>query len=420
MRILFLGQCYAPEDVSAAVLITELATDLVKRGHQVTVITGAPSYPYGRVFKGYRNRFYSTEMLDGVRVIRTWSYISPSTKITPRLLHYGTYSVTAFYGGLFAGRPDAIFSYSPPLPLGLSAWLLSRIWRVPWILQLEDLYPDAAIAAGVMKDKFLIDFFRGIEQFLYRHAHRISVISQSFRQNLLSKGIPDSKIEFIPIWADPDAVCPMQKQNTFRREHNLNGKFVVMYAGNIGLTSCLEDVLCAAEILREKKDIQFVIIGEGVKKRFLEAETRARQLNNILFLPFQPREKFSEMLAAADIGLVTLNESASLSSLPSKIFNVMASARPILAVSPPGSEMMQIVDAAGCGWNVPPGLPERLAEIIVQLKERESDLIQMGKNGRICLEKNYSRNRCVDAYEKMLTEMDEQARRKAAYAGEIL
>lgn len=420
MRILFLGQCYAPEDVSAAVLITELATDLVERGHQVTVVTGAPSYPYGRVFKGYRNRFYSTEMLDGVRIIRTWSYISPSTKIIPRLLHYGTYSVTAFYGGLFAGRPDVILSYSPPLPLGLSAWLLSRIFHAPWVLQLEDLYPDAAIAAGVMKNKFLIDFFRGIEQFLYRHAHRISVISQSFRRNLLSKGIPDSKIEFIPIWADPDAVSPMQKQNTFRREHNLNGKFVVMYAGNIGLTSCLEDVLCAAEILREKKDIQFVIIGEGVKKSFLEAETRARQLNNILFLPFQPREKFSEMLAAADIGLVTLNESASLSSLPSKIFNVMASARPILAVSPPGSEMTQIVDAAGCGWNVPPGSPERLAETIIQLKERETDLTQMGKNGRTCLEKNYSRNRCVDAYEKMLTEMDEQARRKAAYAGEIL
>jgi colanic acid biosynthesis glycosyl transferase WcaI len=253
MKILFMAQCYAPEDVSAAILITELATDLAKRGHHVTVVTGAPNYPQGRVFKGYHNRIYRTETLDKVRVIRTWSYISPSRKFWSRILHYGTYSATAFYGGLFAGCPDVIVSYSPPLPLGISAWLLSRIFRVPWVLQLEDLYPDAAIAAGVMTNKRVINFFLGMEKFLYRHAQRISVISRSFQQILLKKGIRNSKIEFIPVWADPDEVRPMEKHNAFRREHGLNEKFVVMYAGNIGVTSCLEDVLCAAEILREKK-----------------------------------------------------------------------------------------------------------------------------------------------------------------------
>ena len=122
MRILFMAQCYAPEDISAAVLITELATDLAKRGHQVSIITGAPNYPHGRVFKGFRNQLYQVETLDGVRVVRTWSYISPSKKFWPRIFHYGTYSATAFYGGLFAGRPDVLVSYSPPLPLGLSAF----------------------------------------------------------------------------------------------------------------------------------------------------------------------------------------------------------------------------------------------------------------------------------------------------------
>jgi len=137
VRILFMAQCYAPEEVSAAVLITELATDLAQRGHHVTIVTGAPSYPQGRVFASYHNSLYQVKILDDVRVIRTWSYISPSKKFWPRLLHYGTYSATAFYGGLFGGRPDVIVSYSPPLPLGLSAWLLSRIFRVPWVLQLE-------------------------------------------------------------------------------------------------------------------------------------------------------------------------------------------------------------------------------------------------------------------------------------------
>ena len=266
MRILLMAQCYAPEDVSAAVLITELATDLAKRGHQVSVVTGAPNYPYGRVFKGYRNRLYQVETLNGVRVIRTWSYISPSKKFWSRLFHYGTYSATAFYGGLAAGRPDVLISFSPPLPLGLSAWLLSRIWRIPWVLQLEDLYPDAAVAAGMMTNKKVIAFFLGMEKFLYQNSHLISVISESFRRTLLAKEVPNSKIEVIPVWADPDEVLPSPKDNAFRHQHALDDKFVVMYAGNIGLTSCLEDVVQAAEILREQTRIQFVIVGEGAKK----------------------------------------------------------------------------------------------------------------------------------------------------------
>lgn len=420
MRILFMAQCYAPENVSAAVLITELATDLAKRGHRVTMVTGAPNYPQGHIFKGYHNRFCATEILDGVRVIRTWSYISSSRKLWPRLLHYGTYSATAFYGGLFAGRPDVIVNYSPPLPLGLSAWLLSRIFCVPWVLQLEDLYPDAAIAAGVITNKRVINFLEGMEKFLYLNSERISVISKNFRQILIKKGIQDSKIETIPTWADPDKVRPMQKQNAFRREHGLNGKFVVMYAGNIGITSCLEDILHAAEILREKKDIQFVIVGEGIKKESLEAEAEAKQLVNILFLPFQPRENFSEMLAAADLSLVTLNANAAFSSLPSKVFNVMASARPLLTITPLGSELMQIVQEAGCGWNVPPQSPEKLAEIIIKLKKHESRLIQMGRNGRACFEQNYSRARCVDAYEMMLTTLCNRTHLKNSHIGEPL
>ncbi len=410
MHILFMAQCYAPENVSAAILITELATDLAKRGHQVTMITGAPNYPYGRVFDGYRNRLYQSEMLEDVHVIRTWSYISPSKKFWSRLLHYGTYSATAFYGALAAGRPDVIVSYSPPLPLGFSAWLLSRIWRVPWVLQIEDLYPDAAIAAGVMRNKKVIGFFLWMERFLYQRSHLISVISDSFRQSVLTKGVPASKMHVIPSWADPDQVRPLPRDNAFRHRHGLDGKYVVMYAGNIGLTSCLEDILLTAEILRERTEIQFVIVGEGVKKTALEAEIRTRQLPNIALLPYQPREFFPEMLAAADILLVTLNDGAALSSVPSKIFNGMASARPILAVAPLGSELANIVKEARCGWRIPPGSPMELAITITHSIGQEPKLIQMGQNGRVHLEKYFSRNACVDAYEKMLVGLCNRSR----------
>ena len=405
MRIMFMAQCYAPEDVSAAVLITELATDLVRRGHQVAFITGAPNYPQGRVFAGYSNRAYQVEWLEGVRVVRTWSYISPSKGFWPRLLHYGTYSASALYGGLFAGKPDVIVSYSPPLPLGVSAWLLSRLWRVPWVLELEDLYPDAAVAAGVLRGRRVIAFFSAMERFLYRHATHVSVISESFRTNLDRKGVPAEKMTLIPVWADPDIVRPLPKENRFRQRLGLSGKLVVMYAGNLGLTSCLEDVIDAAKLLKEAADICFVIVGEGVKKDDLAAMAQDAALTNVMFLPYQPREVFPEMLAAADVGLVTLNRSSASSSLPSKIFNVMASARPILAVAPLDSEFAHLVEDGHCGMVIPPEHPARLADVLLGLRGQADVLAEMGQNGRSQLESRFSRGCCVDAFEDMLTEV---------------
>jgi colanic acid biosynthesis glycosyl transferase WcaI len=402
MNILFMAQCYAPENISASVLITELAVDLAKRGNLVTMVTGAPNYPYGRVFPGYKNKIYKSERLDGVKVVRTWSYISPEKAFWPRTLHYSSYSATAFYGGLFSGKPDVIVSYSPPLPLGISAWLLSRRWRVPWVLQLEDLYPDAAVAAGVLRNQRAITFFSTVEHFLYRHANHISLISESFRTNLKKKGVPDMKMTLIPVWADPDEIRPMQKLNSFRAANGLNDKFVLLYAGNLGLTSCLEDIVEAADLLRDDPRICFVLVGEGVKKQPLQELAKSKNLSNILFLPYQARDIFPEILAAADLSLVTLNQDSSVSSLPSKVFNLMASARPILSVAPPESELASLISMSGCGMNVPGGQPGLLADQIKFSIQQPERLEQMGWRGRILLEKQFTRQCCVDQYEAML------------------
>jgi colanic acid biosynthesis glycosyl transferase WcaI len=405
MRIMFMAQCYAPEEVSAAVLIAELAIDLVKRGHQVTVITGAPSYPYGRVYPGYRNALSQVEWLDEVRVIRTWSFISPAKTFWPRIWHYGTYSATAFCGGLLAGQVDVVVSYSPPLPLGMSALLLSRLRRVPWVLQLEDLYPEAAVTAGVLRNRNAIAFFTGMERYLYRHATHISVISESFRRNLLAKEVPPENITVIPVWADPDVVRPLPRENSFREQLGLCGKFAVMYAGNLGLTSCLEDVLAAAELLKEVEDIHFVFIGEGVKKPALERSACEKGLGNITFLPYQPRETFPMMMAAADLHLVTLNRGSALTSLPSKTFNIMASARPILAVTPLESEVAHLVAEARCGVVVPSEQPQQLADMILRLRRQPDQLLIMGRNGREQIESRFSRECCSAAYESMLEKL---------------
>lgn len=405
MHLLLMAQHYAPEEISGAVLATELATDLAERGHQVSFVTCFPNYPQGQVFPGYTNRLYQLEQLDGVRVIRTWSYISPHKSFWPRILNYGTFSVTALYGGLLAGRPDVIFSYSPPLPLGLSAWLLSRHWRVPWILRVEDLYPDAAVAAGVLQNSAAIRFFTSLERFLYRQATHISVISESFRQNLLAKGILAEKLSATPVWADPEAIRPLPKENGFRRQHGLNGHFVVMYSGNLGHNSALEDVLGAAGQLRQHPDVRFVIIGEGVKRAALQDMARRKELDNVMFLPFQPREALAEMLAAADVGLVTLNRDAANTSLPSKTFAIMASGRPILAVTPAESEIARLVQETGCGRNVLPDRPELLAKTILALQQEPANLAAVGQKGRQQLETRFSRERCVDLFETTLKQV---------------
>ena len=405
MRIIIMAQHYAPEEVSGAVLSTELATDLVKKGHTVTFVTCAPNYPLGKVFKGYQNRLVFKECLGRVQVVRTWSYISPHKTFGKRMLNYGTFSMTAFLGGLIAGRPDVILSYSPPLPLGLSAWLLSRLWRVPWILRVEDLYPDAAVAAGVLQNQTSIRFFFAMERFLYSRAAHISLISEGFRQNLLRKGVPAKLCTVIPIWADPEEVYPLHKENCFRSQHRLVGKFVVLYAGNLGHNSALEELVDAAEILSGEEDIRFVIVGEGVKKTVLQNQAQEKGLSNILFLPFQPRSLLPEMMAAADLGVVTLNLNLSHTSLPYKTFNIMSSGRPILAITPESSEIAGLVQDTGCGVNVAPGQPERLAQLIRELKSAPEWLDAMGKSGRVQVETAYSRQRCVGLFEETLRQV---------------
>lgn len=409
MRVLFLAQHYAPEQVSGAVLATELAEDLARRGHGVVFVTCAPSYPQGRVFAGYRNRVFQVEDLAGVRVVRTWSYISPRQanrhSFWPRILNYGTFSANALYGGLLAGKPDLVFSYSPPLPLGITAWLLSRFWRVPWVLRVEDLYPEAAIAVGALRNRAAIRLFFALERFLYQQATHVSLISKGFRHNLQAKGIPAGKLSVIPVWADPEVIRPEAKENGFRRQYGLEGTFLIMYAGTLGLTSALEDVVQAASQLRDYSEVRFVMIGEGVKKENLAKVARQQGLENLTFLPFQPRETLSGVLAAADVSLVTLNRASSPFSLPNKVFSIMASGRPILAVTPPESEVAQLIQTGECGVIVPPGEPDTLAGTILDLRSDPGRMERLGENGRALLESHFSRQRCIDRFEEMLQQV---------------
>lgn len=403
MKIMMMAQHYAPEEISGAVLATDLAEDLVKRGHSVTFVTCAPNYPYGKVYAGYKNRILSKEERNGVRITRVWSHISPSKSFWSRTVNFATFSMNALYGALFSERPDVLLSFSPPLPLGLAAWIYSRMARVPWALRVEDLYPDTAVATGLIRNRTAIRLFYALEKLIYQKATAISIISEGFREILLKKGVPSEKLSITPVWADPDEVKPLPKENEFRAKHGLNGKFVLLYSGNMGNTSSLDDVLAAAKILKDQPEIVFVMVGEGVRKDELVASAQQNALHNVLFLPYAPRKEYPVMLAAADAGLVTLNSTLSNTSLPGKTFNIMASARPILAVSPEQSEIARLVVRTNCGVNVPPGCPERLAEAVLAYRSYQPEALDItGLNGRNALEKNFSRAVCVDQYESLL------------------
>lgn len=405
MKILLLAQHYAPEEVSGAVLATQIATDLVERGHQVSFVTSAPSYPQGRVFSGYRNRVLSWEISAGVKVIRVWSYIHPQKTYWRRLLNYGTFSLAAIWGGLAAGKPDVILSASPPLPLGISAWLLKIFWRSPWILRVEDLYPDVAIAMGALKKRPIIAIFKALEKFLYRKADHISVISSGFVTNLRKKGVPERKLSVIPVWADPNIIQPLPRRNDFSHLHGLDEKFVVLYSGNLGMTSSLIEVIETAKLIQNYEHVVFLIIGEGVVKDQLVALSRKENLDNVIFLPFQPIHTLSMVLATADFSLVTLNLDAYATSLPMKTFSIMASARPILAIVPTESEVASLVRNADCGQVVEPGEPQTLADKILAFIDQPQRLAEMGRNGRDCLVSQFSRVHCIDLYERTLQEV---------------
>jgi colanic acid biosynthesis glycosyl transferase WcaI len=401
MKILILSQEYAPEEISSAILSQELAEDLVKRGHKVTCVTRVPNYPLGIVFPGYKNMLFQQEDLNFVKVIRVWSFINSKKGFWHRALSFGSYSLLAFFGGLFAGKPDLIVSYSPPLPLGLSAWLLSVLWHIPWLLRVEDVFPEAAVAAGVMKNRMAIRVFDNLAGFLYDRANHISLICNAFARLLIARGVDNQKISITPVWADPDIVVPESKNNQFREKFGLDNKFVLMYAGILGHTSALEDIANAALFLKENNTINFVVVGEGVKKDWLVQYKKEHKLENLILLPFQPRTGFPEMLAAADVGLVTLNEKMAQYSLPHKIFNIMASQRPVLAVAPARSDLAELIVLGNFGIVVPPQKPALLVNAILEMQTQPTRLQILGENGRRLLISSYSRQKCVSDYERI-------------------
>jgi colanic acid biosynthesis glycosyl transferase WcaI len=401
LHIQLIAQYFKPESVGSGIWIHQLATDLVDLGHQVSVVTSFPNYPRRVVFDDYRGKLFMRERMDGVDVVRTYIYASPNESMLSRTLNFGSFCASAAIGGLFAPKPDVIYCVMPPMPLGVSAEFLGLMKAAPVVVNIQDIYPDIAVAVGVLSNPLAIRFFQWMERAIYRRAAAVVVIADGFKENIVGKGVPEDKIHVVPNWADPNEIMPGPKDNAFRKKLGIGDRFSLSYSGSLSFNTNLDPVLGAAEILTDE-EFSFIIVGDGVKKGDLQRTAQERQLDNVQFLPFQPLDKYPSVLAAADMNLVTLNRQAAMASVPSKLFKMMASGRPVLAITIEGNEVHRLIRDSECGLCVPPDDPERLAEALRYAAAHPDEMDRMGKNGRRHLVESYSRKDSVGKIESIL------------------
>lgn len=408
MHILILVQVFPPDNVATAQLYGELALEFRKAGHEVTVLTTCPHYmfdpeakdwPLTRPFKFP----FGSDCQHGIRVIRTWM---PRKGRHPlyRIACWGWFHALSTLRGLVLRCGcDVILSPSPPPSIGLSAFLLARRHRVPFVYNVQELYPDVAINLGFLKNPLLIRFLLGMEAFIYRHAAALTVISEGMRRRILAKGVVPSKITMIPNFADLDSLQVLPRNNRFAQEHDLVGRFVVTYAGNMGKPQHLEVLLHAARQVRSDSRIAFVMLGDGAEREPLIRLAARLKLSNLRFLPSQPYHLMNEIYAASDLGFVPQATGTSADGVPSKAYRIMACGRPILASTDSSSDLARLVERSGGGRTVPPANPTALAEAILQSSADPAWCKQSGENARAYVAAHHSRKAVAKQYLDLLS-----------------
>ncbi len=403
MKILVVSLYYAPDLCqSNGPIVRALCDDLASAGHQVTVLTSFPHYNCEAVWPQYRGRLLERDRVGDVRVFRSYIYVPRRRTTLGRILNYLSFNISSTLAGLFTGPQDLIFVISPPLTIGLTGYLLSRIKRIGFCYNLQDIYPEIAVRLGMLKGKRLIGFFSRLEKFIYCQSQKIFAISDEFKDNLLGKGVPAEKIEVIPNFVDTHLIRPLEKANPFSHAHHLNDKFVVLYAGNVGLSQGLEVILEAAQLLRDRDRILFLIVGAGNRLNELKAEAARCQLENVLFLPLQPEAEVPWLYASCDVALIPLRRGITETSVPCKTYSIMASGRPYIAGVDEASYIWKLTERVGCGICIAPEDGAALAEAVLQLEADAARRREMGAKGRAYVERHFAREVITRRYQAAL------------------
>jgi len=402
MKLLLISAFFPPEVGSAAHLFYELGQAFRARGHEVLVLTGLPRYHVAESAGKVRRAPVIREDYHGLRVFRVFNLDIPWNAPVMRGLDQFVSAGCAGLAGLCLPRFDAALVYSPPLPLALAALACCRLRGRPLVVNIQDLFPQSAIDLGVLRQPHLIRLFRTLESLLYRRADHVVVHSRGNRDYLTARGAPPGRVCVVSNWVDTEAVRPSPRDNALRAQLGLDGRFVVSFAGIMGYSQDLDTVVESARLLRDRPDIVFLLVGDGVEKPGLEARVRRLGLSNVRFLPMQPREKYPEVLAASDLCLVTLRPEVRTPVVPSKILSIMAAGRPVLASLPLMGDAPALIREAGCGVAVPPAQPAALSRAVADLADDAPARAAMGDRGRDYAQRHLSLSAISARLERLL------------------
>lgn len=405
MRILVLGINYWPEETGIAVFNTGRCEYLAAEGHDVTMVTGFPYYPRWRVAPEYRGRLLARESRNGVEIRRSWLYVPRRVTTFRRVLHEASFIASATLRAALGPRPDVLLTVSPPLGLALSSVLLGRVWGIPYVFHVPDLQPDAAVDLGMLPSGRVVRLLYAIERLAYRRAALVSTLTHAMQQRIIDKGIPPSRVTLFPDWADPAlfALPAAAGGAEVRRQFGLGERFVVLHAGNMGVKQGLDVVLEAAARTRDRADIVYLLVGDGAARPALEARAAEVGLPNLRFLPLQPDPVFRDLLAAADLTLVTQQAVVADIVFPSKVLTLLAAAKPVVASLNASSEVARVVVEARAGLVTPAEDGAALADAVHALRDDPERRSQMATEGRIYARAHWDRALTLADMERALS-----------------
>jgi glycosyltransferase involved in cell wall biosynthesis len=403
-RLLILNEYYWPGPEATAHLLTELCESL-SADYDVRVLTGAVQSEEGRAGRVVRN---------GVTIERVPSTSFDRARLPGRALNYLTFMGGALVRGLATGSPDVVLCMTDPPMLGAAAVFVARRHRTPLVVVSEDVFPEIASTLGRLRNPFVIAALRRTVSFYLRRADRIVAIGDTMRARLEAKGAPPERIRVIPNWVDVSRLGPRPRDNDWALENGLSGKFVVMHSGNVGHAQDLDSLLHAAERLRDLDDLVILIVGLGARRAEVMTLAERLGLDNVRFLPYQPRERLSESLSSADVHVVGLAPGLAGYVVPSRLYGIMAVGRPVIAALDGESETAEIVRSADCGFHVPPASPDLLAATIRRCYASGPELARLGANGRSFVEREGRREVAMERYRALLAEVRREPVRDAA------
>jgi len=390
MEILLIAENFYPETNAPAKRLFEHAKEWVKLGNKVTVLTGVPNVPKGRVFNGYKNKIYQSEKIDGIKIVRVWTFIAKNEKFVLRTLDFISFMFSSFFFGLFIKKHDKIIVSSPQFLPVISGFIIAKIKNIPFILEIRDLWPESIVALGAMKkNNYIIRILDAIAKYIYQKSELIIVVTKAFKDNLINMGINKDKITIIENGFNFDNnLIPNKSIEAIQQEYNISNKnFTVSYIGTVGMSHGIGVILKSAKLI---KDVNFLIIGEGADKESLQKIAKDEKINNIVFIDninWQEIVNINQIVSANLIHLRNLELFKTV--IPSKIFESMALKKPILAGLI--GESLDIIKQSKSGLEVKPEDANSLVEKILQMKNNKNLCDQLANNGFKLVQDRYNR-----------------------------